>query len=113
MTELANVALEDWLPAGLELENVRLLAADALPTLPEAWRSSTMLQPDFVDYLDDKITVFGTLSKEFRAFIFPVRAVSQGTFQLMPSTAEAMYMPDVRALHVVDGQMTITPARQP
>jgi len=107
------VALEDWLPAGLELENLRLLDINALPALPEAWRTAQVLQPDYIDYLDDKITVFGTLSKDFHAFIFPVRAVSQGTFQLMPSTAEAMYIPDVRALQVETGQITITAPRVP
>jgi uncharacterized protein YfaS (alpha-2-macroglobulin family) len=71
------------------------------------------LQPDSIDYLDDKITVFGTLSQDVRAFIFPVRAVSQGTFQLMPSTAEAMYIPDVRALQVETGQITIMAPRVP
>ena len=113
MPRLANVAMEDWLPAGLELENLRLLNANALPALPEAWRSAQVLQPDYVDYLDDKITVFATLSTDFHAFIFPVRAVSQGTFQLMPSTAEAMYIPDVRTLQVDTGQITITAPRVP
>jgi uncharacterized protein YfaS (alpha-2-macroglobulin family) len=113
MTRLANVAMEDWLPAGLELENLRLLDTNALPALPEAWRTAQVLQPDYIDYLDDKITVFGTLSTDFQAFIFPVRAVSQGTFQLMPSTAEAMYIPDVRALQVETGQITITSPRVP
>ena len=113
VTQLSNVAIEDRLPAGLELENLRLLAADALPALPQAWRGTGVLQPDYVDYLDDKIAVFGTLSRDFRAFLFPVRAVSQGTFQLMPTTAEAMYIPEVRALQVGDGQMTITAPRLP
>jgi uncharacterized protein YfaS (alpha-2-macroglobulin family) len=113
VTQLANVAIEDWLPAGFELENLRLLAANALPSLPEAWRSVQILRPDYVDYLDDKIAVFGTVSKDLHAFSFPVRAVSQGTFQLMPSTAEAMYIPDVRALQVEQGQITITAPRVP
>ena len=113
VAQLANVAIEDWLPAGFELENLRLLESNALPALPEAWRGAQVFQPDYVDYLDDKIAVFGTLSKDVHAFIFPVRAVSQGTFQLMPSTAEAMYMPDVRALEVEASQITITAPRGP
>src|SRR5262249_34240742 len=48
MAQLANVALEDWLPAGLELENLRLLDTNALPALPEAWRTAQVLQPDYV-----------------------------------------------------------------
>jgi uncharacterized protein YfaS (alpha-2-macroglobulin family) len=113
VTQLAHVAVEDWLPAGFELENLRLLDANALPALPEAWRNAQVLQPDYVDYLDDKIAVFGTVTKDFHAFIYPVRAVSQGTFQLMPSTAEAMYIPEVRALQVEAGQVTITAPRVP
>jgi len=113
VTQLTNVALEDWLPAGFELENLRLLDSHALPSLPEAWRHARVLHPDYVDYLDDKIAVFGTVTRDLHAFIFPVRAVSQGTFQLMPSTAEAMYIPDVRALQVAAGQITITAPRVP
>lgn len=111
LTHLVNVAVQDWLPAGFELENTRLLHANALPPLPETWGRAEAWKPDHVDYLDDKIAIFGTLQQAWSTFIYPVRAVSQGTFQLMPSTAEAMYLPHVRALAVHDQQVTITAPR--
>lgn len=106
---LSNVAVEDWLPAGFEIENVRLLGEDALPTLPQEFVGLESWQTDYVDYLDDKISVFGALNKEFRVFVYSIRAVSQGTFQLMPGTAEAMYIPEFRALTIEDNQIMITP----
>ncbi|MBI4640600.1 MAG: hypothetical protein HY731_07895 [Candidatus Tectomicrobia bacterium] len=106
---LSNVAVEDWLPAGFEIENPRLLGEDALPKFPREFVDIDFWKTDYVDYLDDKISIFGTLHREPRLFVFSVRAVSQGTFQLMPSTAEAMYIPEFRALAVEDGQVTVTP----
>jgi len=108
---LSNVAVEDWLPAGFEIENPRLLTEDALPQLPQQFMQIDFWKTDYVDYLDDKIAVFGTLHRDPRVFVFSVRAVSQGTFQLMPSTAEAMYMPELRALTVEDNQITVTPPK--
>jgi uncharacterized protein YfaS (alpha-2-macroglobulin family) len=109
LENLSNVAVEDWLPAGFEIENARLLGEDTLPTLPQEYVGLETWKTDYIDYLDDKISIFGTLNKQFRVFVYSVRAVSQGIFQLMPSTAEAMYVPEFRALAVADNQVTITP----
>jgi hypothetical protein len=108
LDDLTNVIVEDWLPAGFEVENQRLLEENALPSLPDELRFMDSWKTDYVDYLDDKIAVFGTLNKNYRMFVYPVRAISQGIFQLMPGAAEAMYIPEFRALTVDDRQVTIT-----
>ena len=109
LDQLSNVVVEDWLPAGLELENQRLLGDIQLPNLPETVSQVPPWETDYIDYRDDKIAVFGTLQNQFRTFVYPVRAVSQGTFQLMPLQAEAMYIPEIKATYVENNTITVTP----
>lgn len=109
LDSLNNVAIEDWLPAGLELENQRLNNSHTLPDLPPEVVQVPKFEVDHIDYLDDKITIFGALKKKFQVFFYPVRAVSQGIFKLMPLQAEAMYIPEVNATHIEPGTLTITP----
>lgn len=105
--ELANVALEDWLPAGLELENRRLMGDAQLPELPKDVVNVKPLSTDHIDYQDDKIAVFGTIDREWRSYVYSVRAVSQGEFRMMPLNAEAMYIPEFNAMYVEDTTFSV------
>lgn len=105
--EIPNIVIEDWLPAGFEIENPRLLKKEALPALPPDLKDCALWEPDHVDYLDDKVAVFGTLNKTQKTFIYRIRAITPGEYQAMGTRGEAMYMPSVRAWSIVDEKITV------
>lgn len=81
----SNVAITDLLPAGLEIENTRLLQQTMLPWIKDA------SSPDYVDIRDDKIHIFCEASGTVKNYYYLVRAVSVGEFQMGALAAEAMY----------------------
>ncbi|TDN37534.1 alpha-2-macroglobulin family protein [Hymenobacter sp. UV11] len=90
--EVKNVAITDLLPAGLEIENPRLGVQRDLPTLPH------LAQPDYLDVRDDRLNIFTTATPQPKIFAYLARAVSKGTFQLGPVSAEAMYNGEYRSV---------------
>lgn len=88
-----NVAVENLLPSGLEVENPRLETTETLP-----WISEPGVTPAYLDLRDDRIVMFldlpGNTWQTTRAL---VRAVTPGTFRLPPAHAEAMYDPRLQA----------------
>jgi hypothetical protein len=84
-SSVGNVAITDLLPAGLEIENPRLIEQTALPWIKDA---STA---DYVDIRDDKINLFCEANGNEKHFYYLVRAVSVGEFQMGVVSAEAMY----------------------
>lgn len=89
-----NIAMVDRLPAGWEIENMRLSGA-ALPP----WASELSLwSADHMNVRDDRVEVFGSLpGGSTRSVVYAVRAVTSGSFTLPAVQAEAMYDPDVWA----------------
>ncbi len=89
-----NLALVDRLPAGWEIENMRLTGA-ALPP----WASELDLwSAEHMNVRDDRVEVFGSLSgSTTRTVVYAVRAVTSGSFTLPAVQAEAMYDPEVWA----------------
>lgn len=97
---LDNVAIEDFLPAGFEIEN---------PRLPGTYEGSvglnrsSRLNADYVDYRDERLQVFGTLPyysgnmPNPTFYYYVVRAVTVGDFFLPPVKAMVMYDPEIRA----------------
>ncbi len=89
-----EVALVQVLPAGWEIENLRLLGGD----LPD-WASDYILgQEDYVDIRDDRIMWF--FDKYYYSsydFIVKINAVTVGEFYLPPALVEAMYNSDYKA----------------
>lgn len=83
--EVANVAVTDLLPAGLEIENPRIGAVREL-----AWAKDAA-QPDYLDVRDDRLNLFTTATPKPKTFYYLARAVSKGTFKLGPVSADAMY----------------------
>jgi len=89
-----NVAVIDLLPAGLEIENPRLVEGPhGLAWLKDATPA------DYADIRDDRIVFYTDLAPgQTRKFFYASRAVTAGKFTLPHVQAEAMYDPAVRAL---------------
>ncbi len=103
---LFNVALQNLLPTGIEVENPRLATTEKLP-----WMTADDLEADYVDYRGDRINVFADLPDEkWRAHYSLVRAVTPGTFTVPPPQAEAMYDPSIVASGRM-GKITVSVAR--
>ncbi len=91
---LENVVLVQLLPAGLEVENARLEAAETLPFTKDA-----DLDTRYVDVRDDRLLLFANLpDPKWRTSYALLRAVAPGRYQLPPVQVEAMYEPTLRAV---------------
>ena len=86
---LDELALVQILPAGWEIDNMRLAGA-ALPQWMADWRLNG---EEYLDIRDDRIMWFFDLTAPSQALDFVVRlnAVTPGTYTLPPTLAEAMY----------------------
>ncbi|MCS6808356.1 MAG: alpha-2-macroglobulin family protein, partial [Candidatus Kapabacteria bacterium] len=80
-----NVVITDMLPAGLEIENPRI------SSVPEVSWIRDNTEPDYVDIRDDRIHFFTHSEGTVHHYYYLARAVSKGTFQLGPVSADAMY----------------------
>jgi uncharacterized protein YfaS (alpha-2-macroglobulin family) len=59
--------------------------------------SRSSWRPEFVDVRDDRLVLYGTLSRDVQTFVFRVRAINAGKFRGPPPYAEAMYEPALQA----------------
>ena len=90
---VANVVLENLLPAGLEVENPRLATTERLP-----WMEDDASAADAtLDLRDDRVLLFTDLpDTRWHVSYALLRAVTPGVFTLPPAQAEAMYAPELR-----------------
>lgn len=92
---VANVVLENLLPAGLEVENPRLATTERLPWMEAAQEETT---PAYLDLRDDRTLTFTDLPDDkWHVTYALLRAVTPGSFTVPPAQAEAMYAPELRA----------------
>ncbi|MFP5503691.1 MAG: hypothetical protein ACLGIN_14465, partial [Candidatus Sericytochromatia bacterium] len=92
--QMRYMVLEDPLPAGCEI------LEDQPPNWGYWW--------DHQEYRDDKAAFFThTLGKGKKTVYYVMRPTTQGRFRVLPTTAWAMYQPEVRA-RGSDGTLTIT-----
>src|SRR5690606_19413100 len=96
-TEAANarLLLVDHLPAGVEIENPRLVDGASLSAF--AWASKDEVAPAATEFRDDRFVAAYERRSDQPAFInvgYIVRVVSPGRFVHPPATAEDMYRPD-------------------
>lgn len=92
---LQNIAIDDMLPAGLEIENTRLASKEEIP-----WLSQKSFVPSYLDIRDDRLLLYTDLSfRNTRVFYYALRAVTRGTFTLPPVSAEAMYNPEFTGIN--------------
>jgi uncharacterized protein YfaS (alpha-2-macroglobulin family) len=82
---MENIVITDMLPAGLEIENPRLMATKTIPWI------RTQDSPEHFDIKDDRINYFTSATGKTRNFYYLARAVTLGTFQMGPVSADAMY----------------------
>jgi alpha-2-macroglobulin len=98
--DVDNVVIADLVPAGLEIENPRLVGCSG------PGRDASVLPIDYLDVRDDRLLLFTRISAETRVFSYGLRAVTAGSFVLPPVKVEAMYDPDVRSIRGA-GHVTI------
>jgi len=106
-----RVLLVDRLPAGLEIENPKLVDGGSVAGL--SWLKTTIV-PEHTEFRDDRFVaafnLFNTKrgrhpSTNFTA-AYMVRAVSAGTFAHPAATVEDMYRPELRA-QTASSELTI------
>ncbi|MGL4630509.1 MAG: alpha-2-macroglobulin family protein, partial [Leadbetterella sp.] len=86
-----NVALTDMLPAGIEIENPRLVEDRNMPWIKDA------SMPTYLDIRDDRITYFVDADPKEKHYYYIARAVGKGSFERGPVSADAMYDANIRS----------------
>ena len=86
-----NVVLTDMLPAGLEIENPRLVEDRDMPWIKNASNAT------YFDIRDDRINYFINVDNTERHYYYLARAVTRGTFVQGPVSADAMYNSNLRS----------------
>ncbi|KAB2920774.1 MAG: alpha-2-macroglobulin family protein [Hyphomicrobiaceae bacterium] len=115
-----RILLVDRLPAGLEIENPRLVDSSDIKSL--GWLKTTV-RPDHADFRDDRFVAsfdfFGSSTRRGRngddnreasssaTVAYVVRAVTPGSFVHPAATVEDMYRPD-RFARTASGRLEVT-----
>jgi uncharacterized protein YfaS (alpha-2-macroglobulin family) len=106
----ARLLIVDPLPAGLEIDNPKLMDADQVSALDWLKRE---VEPSTAEYRDDRFAVavdrFPGQPAAF-AFAYMVRAVSPGRYVHPPATVEDMYRPE-RFGRTAYGSFDVAPAK--
>jgi hypothetical protein len=92
--QFARVVLADYLPAGFEIDNPRLVSSGETGTL--SWISDAV-EPAYSEFRDDRFTAAFNRTNESApvfAVAYVVRAVSPGHYVLPQAFVEDMYRPD-------------------
>jgi uncharacterized protein YfaS (alpha-2-macroglobulin family) len=116
---IPNVALTDLLPGGFEPVLRSAPAADtgasehtAAAAPFDRFGNSGDWRPEFADVRDDRIVLYGTLTKNLAEYTYRIRATNAGTFFVPPSYAESMYDRKLRA-RAAAGRITVEPPGKP
>jgi len=94
--DISEVALVQILPAGWEIQNLRLLGGE----LPEWSNHYNLNQEKYLDIRDDRIMWFFDMAGYVYRydFIVMINPVTVGDFYLPPTLVEAMYNNDYRVV---------------
>ena len=122
---LPQIAVVDLLPAGVEaVVELQPLTADsstagvdpalrrrrqAAGALPVGVPGKSDWFPDHIDVREDRVILYGDLTKNAGTFVYRVRANSAGTFQTPPAFAEGMYNRTVTGLSLAGTLEVIKP----
>ena len=110
-----RIIVVDRLPAGLEIENPRLIEGASLKSMP--WLEGTRM-PEHVEFRDDRFVAALDLSRkaddggngkkagDALTFAYMVRAVSPGSFVHPAATVEDMYRPE-RFARTASGRLEV------
>ena len=89
------VAIEDYIPAGLEIVNLDLATEDKSLILTEKEVLNRSLYPDFKEIRDDRYFVYkDILSPGIYEFDYYARALVKGEFLQLPCIVSEMYTPE-------------------
>ncbi len=88
---VANLAVCDLLPAGLEVESPSLKTS--APTAVNDSESNN--RPDRVEFRDDRVLCFEGGTRAARTHTYFLRATLPGRYVIPPLRAEAMYQPEI------------------
>src|SRR5664279_1040073 len=108
--QFGRVIVADYLPAGFEIDNPRLVSSGETGTL--AWIADAA-EPVNSEFRDDRFTAAfdrGQDSRPVFTVAYVVRAVSPGTYVLPQAVVEDMYQPD-RFGRTATGTIDITAAK--
>jgi uncharacterized protein YfaS (alpha-2-macroglobulin family) len=88
-------AVEDYIPAGLEIVNLDLATEQKSLRLQEKELNNFELRPTFKELRDDRVFLFTeVLSPGIYEFNYYVRAIAKGDFIHLPALAYEMYFPE-------------------
>ncbi|MFH1843846.1 MAG: MG2 domain-containing protein [bacterium] len=97
--QVENIVISDLVPAGLEIENPRLVSRGGFDWIQKQDRKFRLQLPqEHLEIRDDRLLLFTTARSSQHTFYYGLRAVTAGTFILPPVKAEAMYDPDLRSI---------------
>ncbi|MBN2160552.1 MAG: Ig-like domain-containing protein [Spirochaetes bacterium] len=99
---LENVVIVDLLPAGFEIDNVRLQSQGDVNS-----GVSSGFTPLYEDIRDDRLLLFTGSITESVTYAYTLRAVSVGRFIVPQAYAEAMYDPSVRSIGEAHGIVNV------
>jgi hypothetical protein len=108
--QFARVALTDYVPAGFEIDNPRLVSSGDTGTLGWIEHAGT---PVHTEFRDDRFTAAFERRKDdptTYSVAYIVRAVSPGSYVLPQAVVEDMYRPD-RFGRTETGAVEVAPAR--
>jgi hypothetical protein len=91
--ELDNLAIEELLPAGWEIENPNLATAQQF-----GWITEKSDWCRHRDIRDDRLLLFTGPVRGRHAFHYAARAVTPGVYVYPPVTAACMYAPEIRSV---------------
>ncbi len=91
--ETDNVAIEELLPAGLEIENPALATSQQTP-----WIKNETAWCRHRDIRDDRLILFTGPMSERGVYHYAARAVTPGVFVWPAASAAAMYDPGIRSV---------------
>jgi uncharacterized protein YfaS (alpha-2-macroglobulin family) len=110
LPEYGRIIVADYLPAGFEIDNPRLVSSGETGTL--SWIENAV-EPVNSEFRDDRFTAaFDRKSGDGVVFTvaYVVRAVSPGTYVLPQAYVEDMYRPD-RFGRTATGKVEVTAAK--
>lgn len=91
---VSNIAVQNLLPTGLEVENPRLGGAEKLPFIDKEIK-----KPAYQDIRDDQAIFFLDLNSGEQTHLYTLlRVVTPGEFTIPPLRIEAMYDPELQVL---------------
>lgn len=111
---IGNVAVTDLLPGGFE--PVLQTPVDGATAPAGSWfnrlGSAGDWRPEFADVREDRVVLYGSLSKDLAEYRYRIRATNAGTFLVPASYAESMYDRSLRA-RAIPGSVTVRRPDEP